>query len=197
MNKTRKHQQARFLLIGSMVIYGLLVLAQTAWCGQVDSEKIDLILRDTAISKTDLFGSITQGVVDTQGVSDQRLLGVLATVQTRQLGAGVKDWNEKNPKWKPIYDHIRADLENDLPALPAAAADAYAEYRRCETGNCYAQDIASNLQPADVDAILTRRKGSAFRHSNSRSTPFIFQGSLRLRRLLWLSVPTTDRIPKP
>lgn len=133
-----------------MVVYGLLVLAQTAWCGQVDPGKIDLILRDIGSSNASLDAS------SAQGVADPRLPSVLATIQTRQLGggAGIKDWNEKNPKWKPIYDHIRADLEKDLPTLPAAAAAAYAEDIRCEAGKCYAQDIASNLQPADVDAIL-------------------------------------------
>jgi hypothetical protein len=80
----------------------------------------------------------------------------VATIQTRQLGAfaGIKDWDEKNPKWKPIRDRIRADLEKDLPTLPAAAAAAYAEWERCEAAKCYAQDIASNLQPTDVEAIL-------------------------------------------
>jgi len=148
MNIMEKHLQALFLLIRSMVICGLLVLAQTAWCGQVDSEKIDLILRDLVIDKTNPYGSTTQGVMY------DGLPGAMAIAQTRQLGAGVRDWNAENPKWKPVYDHIRTDLENDLPTLPAADAAAYAEYRRCEAGKCYTQDIASNLQPADIDAIL-------------------------------------------
>jgi hypothetical protein len=150
MNMTQKHRQEWFLPIESMAICGLLVLVQNAWCGQVDSEKIDLILRDIGASNTSLY------VSSTQGVADPPLPSVMATIMTQQLagGAGIKDWDEKNPKWKPIYDHIRADLEEDLPTLPAAAAAAYAEDRRCEAGKCYAQDIASNLQPADVDAIL-------------------------------------------
>jgi len=147
---TQEHQQTRFLPIRFMVIYGLLVLAQAAWCGQADSEKIDLILHDIALSKTSLYG------FNAQGDADQRLPSVLATIQTRQLGAfaGIKDWDKMNPKWKPLHDHIRADLEKDLPTLPAAAAAAYAEYGRCEAGKCFEQDVASNLQPTDVDAIL-------------------------------------------
>lgn len=150
MSMTRKHQQARFVLIRSTVICGLLVLMQKACWGQVDPEKIDLILRDVGASNTSLY------VSSTQGVAEPPLPSVVATIQTQQLGggAGIKDWDEKNPKWKPIYDHIRADLEKDLPTLPPAAAAAYAEDRRCESGKCYAQDIASNLQPADVDATL-------------------------------------------
>jgi len=150
MDMMQKHQKARFLRIRPIIIYGLFVLAQTAWCGQVDSEKIDLVLRDIAVSKTSPHGA------NARSDADPRLLSVVATIQTRQLGAfaGIKDWDEKNPKWKPIHDHIRADLEKDLPTLPAADAAAYAEYRRCEAGKCYAQEIASTLQPADVDAIL-------------------------------------------
>jgi len=150
MKLTQKHQQARFLLIRAMITGGMLVLAQTAWCGQVDSEKIDLILRDITFVKTNPNSS------STPSVADHGLLSVQATIQTRRLsaGTGVKDWDEKNPKWKPIHDRIRADLEKDLPTLPADAAAAYAEYSRCDPGKCYEQEIASNLQPADVDAIL-------------------------------------------
>jgi hypothetical protein len=148
MNTTQRLRKTRFLLIGSMVIYGLLTLEQSAWCAQVDSEKIDLILHTSIISKTGPHGLSTEGVVY------QGLLGVVATIQTRRLGMGDKNWDEKNPKWKPIRDRIRADLEKDLPTLPAAAAAAYAEWERCEAAKCYAQDIASNLQPTDVEAIL-------------------------------------------
>jgi hypothetical protein len=187
MNRTQKHQQARFLLIRPMVIWGLLVVAQTAWCCQVDSEKIDLILRDIAFSKASLFGS------NSQGEADARLPSVLATIQTRQLGvgAGIKDWDKKNPKWKPIHDRIRSDLEKYLPTLPAAAASSYAEYSRCEVGKCYEQDIASNMQPADVDAILAyfdTPEGKRFQSFQQQI------GSIFLSGILAITQPSLSQI---
>ena len=179
MNTTQKHQQARSLPIRPIVIYCLLVLAQTAWCGQVDPGKIDLILRDITFVKTIPHDS------STQSVADHGLLSVVANAQTRQLsaGTGIKDWDKKNPKWKPIYDHIRADIEKDLPNLPADAAAAYAESSRCENGKCYVQEIASNLQPADVDAILAyfdTPEGKRFQAFQQQISSIVTSGLLSL-----------------
>lgn len=136
-----KHQRPRPDLLPLAILFSLLFPAQAAWCAQADSAKVDLILHDLGADSTSAKGGAP---------AYEHVVDAVATGETQHLGAGENNWNAENPKWKPIYDRIHADLERDLPG-----SSAYAAIKECEGVNCYARDVASNLDPADVDAILS------------------------------------------
>lgn len=144
MNAPQKQQRLGQLLLQAAIIFGFLLLPKVALCAQADSTKVDLMLHEL------ISDNMYLSYLEFETPKNVPLLGDMATGDTKRLDPGLREWNPNHPKWKLVYDRVYADIDKELAPSAAIAA-----YKKCAALNCYAQDIASELQPADVDAILS------------------------------------------
>lgn len=144
MNATRKQLLERRLLLEAAIIFGLCLLPTVASCAQADATKVDLMLHELVSDNMNL------SYLEFETPENIPLLSDMAIGDTKRLNPRSRDWNPNHPKWKPVYDRVYTDIAKGLAPSAAIAA-----YKKCAALNCYAQDIASQLQPADVDAILS------------------------------------------
>jgi hypothetical protein len=76
-----------------------------------------------------------------------KILDQIANSETNLLDTNNKEWNSSNPKWKPIFDRIRTDLESVIPPITLNVELTNIEHN-------YKLDITSQLSKSDVDSIL-------------------------------------------
>ncbi|MGO8918047.1 MAG: hypothetical protein ACLQJR_19275 [Stellaceae bacterium] len=124
----------------ALLMSGWLLVPSETWGDQIDPTVVARILGQENPPRSD-----PQAATTTEKMADY-----LANIETKQLGQNDRDWNASNPKWKSVFDHVRSDLQTDLPAAMAAARAATPAFTRD-----YEADIAAQLLPSDVDAILT------------------------------------------
>lgn len=79
----------------------------------------------------------------------KKRLDSIANSETRNLDQNNKNWNVSSPKWKPVFDRIRADLEWELPNFITAL-----QANPLKMQQDYVADIASHLSQSDVASIL-------------------------------------------
>jgi hypothetical protein len=79
-----------------------------------------------------------------------KLLDEIASSATRQLGQGNSVWNKSSPKWRAVFNRVRADIEEDKPAVTSGVQSENAARTRS-----YIRDIASEMHRADVSEILS------------------------------------------
>lgn len=123
------------------ILLCLSVVSQQSWGAAVDPTVIEQILGSSG----------PHAPTASDADKDKRVLDALANSETRSLDLSNGMWNAANPKWKPVFDHIRADLETEMPAIKAARNDAAAQH-------AYEAAIASQVSQSDVDAILAYYK---------------------------------------
>lgn len=116
------------------------LLAQKIWAKQVDTASINKILGTENLPHPDPMDDATT----------KRVLDTTANSETRNLDPFNQNWNASSPEWKPVFDHIRADLESELPNSIAAL-----QANPLKMQQDYEADIASHLAQSDVDSILT------------------------------------------
>ncbi len=64
-------------------------------------------------------------------------------------------WSPENPKWKPVYDRVRADFEAEMPTITAAINETGQK-----ANHDYAVDVAAQIAQSDVDTLLSYYKSS-------------------------------------
>src|SRR5579872_6467484 len=101
-----------FRLPNSLKIFLLMIAClapQKIWAEQVDTASITKILGTENLLHPDVMDDEVR----------KKLLDSLANSETILLDPNNRDWKASSPKWKPIYDRIHADLEQEMPSIVA------------------------------------------------------------------------------
>ena len=138
---------------------------QKSWGDQVDPVLIGRILGAESLTRAD-------------AATTKKQLDGIANSQTKLLDMDNKYWNVANPKWKVVYDRVRADLEADSPEILTAMTEAVGNLDRA-----YKAGIAENISQSDVDAILEfygSPIGQRYRDFMRRIDPIMTGGTVSL-----------------
>ncbi len=123
----------------SLAIAACLLPFQASYGEPVDPAAIARLLGKESLPQT----------AELDADASRKMLDALASLATRQIDPGNRDWNPTSPKWKPVFDRVRGDFAAQLPAILATAKSAGPRLERD-----YEAAIASGLSEADLNALL-------------------------------------------